>query len=261
MNAWYPRISRVNAVLSGNAGIWHTACGESVQLAAQGTSPVWAGLAPVWNLNDGRTQFNFGSTLTRAYNAYAGSDDGHWAGATNSDSGRVDIYLNASLQHQIGEATIPRFGGPWFGYLTPYQPGPTHQRKLVLNGGVKATGPILNWAISPGGEVIVYQTATGTYTRAIWSLDGKDISVRNNEDPAAAFIGPDGQPWIVTVTPDFGTLVRPAFSSMGYRIEGDLFYPDARMWNGRLRVVGSSARGELRDVWVNFDAPRQNLRQ
>ncbi len=64
----------------------------------------------------------------------------------------------------------------------------------------------------------------------------------------------------MTGTPDVGTLVYPAFDHFGYQITGDLYYPDARMTDGRLRVVGSLNNGALREVWIDFTAPRVDLR-
>lgn len=256
MNGWFPRINRVNAVISGNSGIWHTAGGTSLQLAPFGTTPCWAGLAPVFNINDGRTMFN-GQILPTAYNVYRGRDDGYWAGATDSGTGAVTLYQQSVLATTIPTATCPRLGGGRFAYLLPFQ---HTQRQLVVDFQVRASGNLANIAISADGTVLVYQTATGTYTRKVWTEDGKDISVRNNEDPQAAFLGPDG-PWIVTVTPDFGVLVRPAFSSIGYRLTDVLHGLDARMVGAQLRIVGASDHGELRDVWIDFNQPRQDLRQ
>jgi len=255
MNGWFPRLNRLGAIVSGNSGIWVTQ-GGSASISPVGTTPAWCGLAPVFNLNDGRSSFN-GEAVPDAYNEYAGSDGYQWAGFSAAAGGRVDVYENARIKRQIPHACVPRFGGPWFCYLQPYADS---HRQLIRNGGVLATGSILTLAISPGGEVLVYQIATGTYTREILSEDGKRLNLQSEETPLAAFLGPDGQPWLFTQTPNKGDLVYPAFSSFGYHVTGDLYNPDARMQDGRLRIVGSTSAGVLREVWIDFSAPRQDLR-
>ena len=259
VNGWFPKINASGDILSGNSGIWLSPHGAApVQLATAGTQPVWAGSARVWNSDANQTIVN-GAVLSGAYNEYRGSDAGPWAGFSAANGGGIDRYSNTTVTDRHPTACCPRFGGALFAWLQPYE---STQRTLYLNGAAIATGAIMNVAISPGGEVLVYQTATGEYTRAIWSQDGKNISQRNDEDPVAAFLAPDGQPWIVTQTPGDGTLVRPAFGYMGYQITGDLYYPDARMFGDRLLVAGSLANGTPRfDAWIDFSAARIDIRR
>lgn len=254
MNAWFPRIGPTGEILSGNNGIWRTSPMMSpAQISPVGTSPVWAGQRIVYNKNDGTT-FVDGVIVPIAYNFYVGSDDGRWAGMVADATGRVDVYLGATKIAEVGGGCDPALGGSKFAYLTPYQ---STQRNLIIEPLVVASGTIMKVALSRNGQYGAYQTATSTYKRALFSLDGKDATVRDDEGLILVFIGPDLEPWVMTQTPEVGTLVRPLFSKMGYQITGALFYPDARMDGERLHVVGSGSDGQPRfDVWVDFSQPR-----
>lgn len=263
LNGWFPAISLDGDILSGNAAITQTRLeGRRIAIAARGTHAIFAGRAPVWNDYIGGSVVN-GQRLDRAYDDYRGSDDGHWAGATNSGQGQVDTYWNGQRQREIPLATCPRWGTGKFVYLTPFQDGA--HRSLMVNGAVQQQGPITNCALSPDGRVLVYQT---NYAQ-IWAEDKAPIApnhplnVWHQEDPVAAFLDPTGWPWVVTITPDAGTLIHPILGDlqyMGYRLLGDLHGCTARMIEGKLLVVGADA-GWLRTEWIDFAAPRTDLRQ
>ena len=271
---WFPRLQQYGAMLSGNAGIWLTQGGVSRQISPVGIGPIWAGFAPVYNLNDGRTSVN-GYVIGEAGNDYSGSDDFQWALVNGSGA---SFFHNQSLARHIPGAWAVKFGGSRIAYLLRVS---EHVTRLMVNDAEMARGEILTPCLSHDGAVLVYQIATGTYTRQILSEDGKVLNVRDNEAPIVAFLGPGGQPWLMTGTPDVGTLVYPAFSQDGYQITGDLYYPDARMTErlvsnaideldpeaqigetveNQLRVVGSLNNGALREVWIDFAAPRVDLR-
>lgn len=260
MNGWFPRINRAQDVISGNSGLWLTQQGVSVQIAPTGTTPCWAGFAPVWNMNDGHSRFNGGHVVDRAYSEYRGRDDGYWAGAIQSGAGQVDLYENAQRVASIPGATLPRLGGGRFVFVTPYQG--TTNRSLVVDFMPRQTGAITNATISPDGSVLIYQT---NYAH-IWPEDkpptGTPLNARPQETPVAAFIGPDGAPWVVCETPEAGglVLVRPAFSVFGYAVRGELYNSDWRMQGPSLRGVASSSTGMLREVTIDFTVPRQDLR-
>jgi len=254
-NGWSPKLNASGDILSGAGSIWLTRDGVSRQLAEHGSGHCWAGFAPVWNTNANLTAFN-GYGAYQGYHDYSGSDDFQWAGFDATGAGRTDVFHNGNRAFSIGGACNLRFGGTRIAYLTPYLPEDKH---LIVNGREAAHGKLVALALSHDGAVLVYSIATGTYTRVIYSEDGKPLNVRPNETPLVTFLR-NGQPWLLTQTPDVGLLVYPAFDVMGYQIQGEMFNPDARMQGDRLRVVASSDAGVLREVWIDFSAPRVDLR-
>lgn len=271
VNGWFPKLRADGVIASGNAGIWVTPLtGPPVQVSPVGIAPFWAGQTLCYNLNNNTTQIGtFDKPLQRAYNDYASSDDGQWAGFV-AGTGRVDRYRlvngfyikGASLVGSVIGASAPRFYGSSFGYLFPYQPGADNQRTLFIDGVAKAHGVLLDWVADRTGQCYLYVTATGTYTKRIFDQEFNDITIRSQQDetPIAAFIAPDGLPWILSGTTNAGTFVRYLYSAAGYVIQGELFYPDCRVLGDRLRVVGSSSAGEPRTEWIDFTSPMQDLR-
>jgi len=255
---WHPKLDAYGNLLSGAASIWLTRDGVSTRLAANGSGHCWAGFAPVWNTNANLTSFN-GYGAYQGYTDYSGSDDFQWAGFDSTGNGRTDVFHNGNRAYSIDGACNLRFGGKRIAYLTPYHPDDSGNRHLIVNGQTHASGKLVTLALSHDGAVLVYSVATGTYTRVIYSEDGKPLNVRPNETPLVTFLR-NGQPWLLTQTPDVGLLVYPAFDVMGYQIQGDMFNPDARMQGDRLRVVASSDAGVLREEWINFSAERKDLR-
>jgi len=259
MNGWSPKLNASGDILSGNAGIWLTRDGQSSQLSPIGVGPVWAGFAPIYNRNDGTTWVN-GDILPFAYNYYSGSERNNWVGGNGPGSiEALEIYSGLSMYERIPNAAVGKFGGPYFCYLTPYQ---SVTKSLIRNGGTIATGPIVAYALSVDGAVLLYTTDHGG-VKQIWSDDNHDISIRTDEVALNAFIGPGGQPWMFSGTNHSGSFVRPCLGpdrAFGYVIAGDLYYPDARMQGPGLRVVGSSDAGVLREVWIDFSVPRVDLR-
>jgi hypothetical protein len=252
MDAWFPRINARGAIASGARSLWV----DGVLFAAQGGNPAWAGLALVYNDLDGGTVI--GTTrLPVGYNVLVGSDDGRWAGFSAPGAGRVDLYSPAGGAGNLPGACVPRFGDGKFGYLFPYQTRPDNMRTLMVDGVAVVAGVLLDFVIGAG--TILWQTATSTYGRALATPAGP-CNIRDDEAPIALFTAPDRTPWVVTQT-QIGTMVRPVASPFGYFLAGDLYNPDARMIEDRLRVVGSSASGQpLFDHWIDFTAPRVDLR-
>lgn len=261
MNGWFPRIRFDGTIASGNAGIWISPFDGSspFQASSVGLMPVWAGIALVFNRNDG-TSCVGGVDIPAAYNAYQGSDVALWAGAISAGAGRVDVYENATLTRSIPAACCPRFGGAQLAYLTPFQPTTGNIRSLVIDDVVAHSDAILDVQLEVTGAFYVYLTATGTYTRQIKDASGVPVDILPEEFPIVAFLGPGDVPWMVTGTPTSGTFVRPVYSPFGYRITGDLYFPDARMQGAQLRVVGSGSDGAPRSVLIDFNAPRLDLR-
>lgn len=260
MNSWFPKLRADGVMASGNAGIWLTPLsGSARQIDAVGTNATWAGQMLVFNRNDGTSHVGVDS-VPAAYNEYAGSDDGQWAGFISVGAGSIDRYLG---RQRVGIATLsacaPRFYGGTYGYLTPFQ---SSLRALIVGGVTVANGIILDWTADRGGCAYTYTVGVGTYGKRIFDNAGNDITIRPqlDEAPQVIFLGLDGYPWLVSQTTNSGTFVRMFYSAFGYRIEGDLFYPDARLIGDRLHVVGSTGNGQPRDIWIDFSAPKQDLR-
>lgn len=257
MNAWFPQLRADGLIASGNDGIWITDAVGSKQLSLGGTNPVWAAGAIVFNLKDGTTYVG-GDVVPVGYNEYRGADDGRWAGFIGVGDGRTDVYSGSTRIASEPNICVPRFGGSRFAYLTPYQ---SRMRNLVVDNVIVTSGLIMEVQMSRGGEFYVYQVATGTYTRQIFNDTNQSVSIRDDETPLIAFIGPNREQWMVSNTQD-GAFVRPLNSPIGYLIEGDLYYPDARMLDGKLCVVASFSNGTPRfDEWIDFNSPRRDLRQ
>jgi hypothetical protein len=257
MDAWFSKINVNQNIVSGSLDIWLTPKDKKSYLAeVSGTGPVWVNSIVVYNGRDGGTYFDK-DKLPASYNFLTGSDDTRWAGFLASPA-RVDLYEGATLIKSISEACIPRLAKDKFGYLTPYQ-APNNVRSLIVNGIVYSVGIITDWIMDITGTVIVWQVATGVHTRELHTLGGK-VSLYQDEYPVAAFLL-GTEPWIVTGTGDKGFLVRPVLGYVGYRIGADLYYPDARVIDGRLLVVGSDSRGQpLFDNWIDFSEERIDLR-
>lgn len=256
MNAWFPRLNAAGVIASGNAGIWLTDAAGSRQVSPIGIGPVWAGSTLIFNRNDDKSTDVGGVIVPAAFNDYRGSEDDRWAGFFAPANGRTDVYRGTVLQRQIPDACAPRFGGSLFAYLTPYQ---SNTRTLMINDQPVVTDIIMDVQLSRGGEFYVYMVATGTYTRLIRNESHEVISIRNDEVPLVAFLGPNNERWLLSGTQG-PTWVRPEKSNMGYVIDGELYYPDARMIGDRLRVVGSYSNGTPRfEEWIDFTKPRTNL--
>jgi hypothetical protein len=252
MNAWFPHINPDDSIASGDTSVWV----DGAQVAAVGGGPVWAGRTLIYsNRLDGSAARVIvgGVPVVGGYSALVGSDDDRWAGFAPGQ-GRIDLYHGITLERQLPECCAPRFAPGIFGYLSPFQSQPpAYQRTLFINDAPVAKAAILDFVLGDG--LVVFQIATGVYTRALLLPSGEVVSIRDDEAPIYLFRGPGGAPWIVTQT-QTGTLVRPLFSTSGYRIPGVLDNPDARMIGARLRVAGSD-RGQPRfDNWIDFSEPR-----
>jgi hypothetical protein len=264
VNAWFPRLRADGVIASGNNGIWLTQLNNAqIEKSPVGAGPIWAAQRSVYNRNNGTTQVG-AEVVPYAYNDYVGSDHGEWAGFAAVGLGVVDRYNGHIKTDAISGICAPRFCGASFGYLEPFQTGPTNVRTLWLSGATRAAGVIIDWVADRGGNHFLYTVGVGTYGKRIMTHKGEDVTIRSQQDeqPLVTFVGPDDLPWIVSGTTNSGTFVRMVYSAFGYRIPGDLFYPDARMIGDRLRVVGSFNNGAPNfDNWVDFDpAKRIDLR-
>lgn len=259
MNGWFPHINYNKEIISGNADIWITPTVGDPYTIGQGFRSIWQGLTPVYGKNDGTTQVGK-ELLNTFYGQYEGSDGGNWAGF-NGGGGQIDIYQGTHLIDSIVKGCIPRFGKTYFGFLYPYQPDASGYRQLYIDDIAYADGILTEFQIGDN-DVVVWQVATGTYTRQLWSkLWGVDtrIDIRDDETPRKVFaVG--NETWMMNET-HIGTFIRPIDSPYGYIIHGDLYYPDARMIGDKLRVVGSYANGTPRfDIWIDFNTARVDLR-
>jgi hypothetical protein len=255
MNGWFPSLNVNNDIISGNNGIWVTPFQSlSTQISPAGTTPCWSGTVPVWNYNDGTTRYG-SSHIAKAYNEYEGSSIDQFAGFTSD--GTFDVYNHGVFSVQV-QGCVPRFSDV-LGYLYPYQ---NSYRQLVVNGITIHEGVITNFVLLDHWSVWVEYV--GNVPQLYTSYDGTltNITIEKSENPQFAFYSPDGTGWVVTNTSLGGgvVFVRPLIGYMGYVITGELFYPDGKMINNQLYVVGSSSNGTLRDGWIDFSQPRVDLR-
>lgn len=257
MNGWFPRINSEQVIASGNDDIWLTDSNGS-RIVGKGTTPIWERNVLIYNTYNGTTIVG-GELLGHAYNQYEGSDQARWAGVDLSSSGRVDIYSDLVKLDSIEGACNARFGPNSIAWLYPYQTNPIYYRKIVIDYNDYISGIITDFQISPLDGLIVWQTATGTYTREIWTKEYGKVSIRDDETPLKVFeMG--SEYWIFSNT-GIGAFVRPLTSPFGYWIQGDLYYPDGRMIGDKYRIVGSYGNGTPRfDIWIDFNVPRVDLR-
>lgn len=255
MSAWFPRISARGDVASGDTHVFVN--GEP---RSPGHHPVWIGDRLVHSMPDGDDRtFAGGGYVPGAYGALTGSDDDRWFGFSTLGDGRLDLYQGSHLVRSFLGATCGRLAPGRFAYLTPYQSvPPAYERTLFVNDAPLYRGAILDVVLSEHDCVV--QLATSTYGRSLRRAeDDARVSVRDDEIPIATFRH-HGIPWVVATVQPTGTIVHPFGDPLGYLIEGDLYFPDARLFDDRLLVVGSTARGEpLFDNWIDFSAPRVDL--
>jgi hypothetical protein len=255
MNGWFPKINKLNQILSGNNGIWLTDQYNNYKLISHiGTNPFWLNNDTIcYNRNDGTTQIA-NNIVPKAYNEYYSSEFDQWTGFTADRVGEVDFYQGIVKTNNAPGICLAKYCGDNLCYVAPYQ---DENRTLAYNNIPIFQGKVLNYVLSPSG-LIAWQIATGTYTRQILN-QSFIISIRNDEDPILSF---DflGQTYLVTQT-QIGQLVYPIGSHFGYLRKGDLYYPDGRVFNNKLRLVGSSSSGEpLFDNWIDLLSLRVDLR-
>lgn len=250
MNGWFPKLNSEDEIFSGNSGVWITKDGQSSQYDTVGTSPIWAGLVPVYNHNDGTSRIG-SQAIPKAYNKYQGSDILQWAGF-DAPTATIDLYEAEDLVKSIPNAVNPRFGAQQFGYLTPYQ---SSQRNLILNGATFASGVIVDFQLGDNPSQCVWQVPGGLLTK------NGSISIGIEETPLRVFSYED-KPWLMSGTsiPGGITFIRPFDSYMGYVIKGVFMYPDCRMLGNKLHVVGSTGQGELINNFLDLTSPRVDLR-
>lgn len=262
MNGWFPKLRKDGVIASGSSEVWLTPLDRpSFLYSPVGGGPIWAHNTLIYNHRDGKTTQVGNSTVPEAYNDYRGSDTDSWAGFIAVGNGETVIYSDTVIVKRMLNVCAPRFGGTRFGYLDPYQPAADHLRSLILDDVLVARDIILDWIMDPDGKFCIYQTATSTYGRQIKDSTGKVVSINDSEAPIALAIAPDGEPWLISAS-NQGVFVRPVYSYMGYRLTGELYYPDARIFDNQIHVVSSFGNGAPRFVdWINLTAPREDLRK
>lgn len=255
MNSWFPKINSSGQIISGNNGIWLTDDSSSKQISLVGTNPFWLNNKVIcYNRNDGTTQIN-NSVVSKAYNEYYSSGFDQWTGFTANHTGEVDFYQGIVKTNNAPGICLAKYSGDNLCYVAPYN---NEQRTLVYNNIPIFQGKIINYVLSLSG-LIAWEIATGTYTRQILN-QSQIISIRNDEYPILGF---DflGQTYLVTQAGSIGQFIYPIGSHFGYCRKGDLYYPDGKVFNNKLRLVGSNAAGEPSfDNWIDLLSPRVDLR-
>lgn len=253
MNGWFPKINSRGDIASGNTEVWITyADGRQVEVATDGGGAQWLTSDElVYNLHEGGTVFwpSRGAPIA-GYSLLTANEQGQWAGALAGDGGIVR-YVGIEPIERIPLAALPKFHGADFGYVTPYQSQPpAYRRDLIINGQVKATGPIVDFCVSPTPIAVV---ATGTYTR-----DFQGAVIVQPTEGAPVFS--DG--WVCSNAGNAeGLYVRPADSVFGYFLPGgEWYYHDFRKFGDTLLIVASTHRGELRVKRISVSDPRVDLR-
>lgn len=280
VDGWFPQISPSGRILAGHVaivvgtpGAWHD--------LGPGGGAVWIGVDravinfSVPSVPDGdHTMIVTPSTGDRVtvpigYNVRMGGANGRWFGG-RSDVG-MDEYRDNVIVQRHGPGYWPQAVSPdglraaWI----DRRYDETHT--LYVEGVAITTAAVMSASLS--NRAICWLEATSRYGRAVKGLSAAgaivDWSVRNWEDPQIVD-GPDG-PWILSVTQDPSIVLRPAGSTQGYVIPGELFNPDVTYLDGRFLVVSSSGRGEFQfhrinpadarvDVRVTSAAPSGTLR-
>ncbi len=254
VNGWFPKINSSGVIASGNKGIWLThPDGKIEQVSLIGTNPFWLNDKLCYNRNDGSTQIG-DDIIPLAYNVYFSSDE-YWTGFLGTKEGHVDFYKNTTKIGDNNGLCLAKYSGANLCYVAPYD---KEDRTLVYNNLPIFQGKITNYVMSPGSGLIAWQIATSTYGRQILN-QSFIISIRTDEDPIFAF---DylGQTYLVTQT-QIGQLIYPIGSHFGYHRPGDLYYPDGKVIDNKLRLVGSDGYGNpLFDNYIDLLSPRQDLR-
>lgn len=277
MNGWFPRLRADGVMASGNTSVWLTALDGTARELGVGGWPVWAGQSLIYNRRDGTTQAG-PLTLAQEYSEYVGSDVGQWAGAVGGNPGRVDRYAfnigntaQCTLIAFVTAACLPRFCGAQFGYLTPYQADAVgHVRTLMLDDRPVAKDTIIDWCANKGGGCYLYTVSRPT-GKQIFDQRGNNVTIRPQQDeqPWAVFMGPDPDnpknslPWIASWVGGEHpkTFVRMLYASNGYAWDGDFLNADCRTIGARAHLVGSTSAGVLREAWIDFNAPKVDLRE
>lgn len=295
VNGWWSSLRADGTIASGNEsggpdtqGIWTrppSLPGQpdppAVRVSTVGERPVWAGQTLVYNRNDGSTVVG-ASIFGEAFNEYLGSDFGQWVGFASVGNGTLYRFgvvtentpaknVAATFLQSIDSACKPQFFGTTLGYLKPFQNiqrqlfiggTPVAHRIKLTDGRIMEVGPkpITEWAADRTGAGFVYAVATGQYTKNIIDNFGNNCTIRpaQDETPLVCFIGPDGLPHMLSQT-QTGTLERMIYAQDGHFIPGILDVPDARVIGSQLRVVGSD-KGQPRNLWIDFAAPKVDLR-
>ncbi len=255
MNGWFPKINKIGQIASGNNGIWLTDIdGKQKQVSPTGTNPFWAGDKLCYNRNDGTTQVGI-NVVPIAYNTYFGSESDLWTGFLSTPNGRVDFYKDIDKINTADGICLAKNSNNNLCYVSPYN---NENRTLVYNNVPIFQGKVTNYILSSPSGLIAWQIATSTYGRQILN-QSQIISIRTDEDPMFGF---DflGQTYIVSQT-QIGQLIYPLGSHFGYFRAGELYYPDGKVFDNKLHLVGSDGNGEpLFDNYIDLLSPRQDLR-
>lgn len=265
INAWYPKLRADGVIASGNVEIWITPLsGPSFRKSAMGGNPIWAGQTLVYNRNDGTTQVG-PVVVSAAYNEYAGSNIGQWAGGTLG-AGRVDRYDGATLLEQIPGGCVPGFAGGLFGYLTPLQTAPDLLRTLVVGGIVRTQPAIIEtWVPDKSSREYVYVVVAPGKKKHIVDRLNRDITIRKQQDetPIVLFTGPEEYGTMMLSGIGGFVFARGIYAATGWLLPvTDEFYnSDARMVGDLLWAVGSTHDGQPQFLRFALDpAKRMDVR-
>lgn len=203
------------------------------------------------NVRSGATQ-----AIGEGYNFMA-AGGGTWVGTIAVGDIPTHRYVGTQRVLAVTQAGTPLAspGGRW-GYVRPYH---AHQKEIVVNGQVAASGLIVDAALTD--RAVVYTVALSTYRRATMAvIDGaapRDISIFNWEGPTACD-GPDG-PWVLSIT-QRGLAFRPAGARDGFYWLGEFYNPSCRFVNGAFRIASSSSRGDLQVMDIRRDGTANRVR-
>lgn len=267
---WFPRISETGMIACGNVTVGVLLTDGRWVEVGPGNTPLWCGSARlVWNhekltcfasIVEGTVSDRF-VLDTGGFNAMSAAENGLWYGfrppsnVTMGDRDGVKRDWSG-----IGLVALSPDGTQ-----TAYIDRPQANIKtLYLNNRAVVEAEVLEYALSNGH--LVWIEATGTYTRRVRAVSVAapqtiiECSVRAWEGAARIVDTPRG-PWVVTGAQEGGLLVRPAGSSQGVLVPGEWYFPDARMLNGQIVLVGSDARGDARRADVPLSSSRMDLRE
>jgi hypothetical protein len=258
MNGWFPKVSPAGHIVAGDTSVWiRRADGSESRLAAVGGTPVWvwddviaysnraegaAARVLLQNTAEEKPLWD----IPRAFNQLAGSGTGRWAGFSAAGNGRIETFAGRDFDQAYESACCPSYLGDYLTYLSPYQPGPTGRRILVVNNIPQIHGVFME----AGGSIAI--EATGMYTRRMF---GTPTLV----DDESNLVVQDG--WVCTTSTKVdGLLIRPIGGVSGYILHGEWFNPHFRVIGPTLLLAASTSGGVLRTASIPLISDRIDLR-
>ena len=242
-DGWFPKINGRGEIASGFG---------TVEFQGRAIEP---GVLPqfidddtlVYNGNDRTVIYNVRTgartTVARPYNFYA-AGGGMWLGMYAGEDYPTQRFVGATMlssHPNAGTPTVAPTSGSW-GYVEPYHA----QIKNLWVSGQKVVSEAWLMGADLTDQALVYQLATGTYTRITMvkrnGAAAVDSSITNWEAPTGCD-GPDDV-YVLSVT-QAGLALRKAGATRGWYWPGEQFNPSCRFVGGQFIVAFSSARGEL----------------